>query len=126
MRVQGNAPASTANIRIVDSVLEENSAPSGGAMYATSGYKLLVERSSFSNNKAWTLFGGGVEISGSAGEARFVGCNFTGGFAWNGGGGEAKEDPQKRYRVARYRSTATAIGDSSTENRNMIDELMNE
>lgn len=89
MRVQGNAPYSIAKLYVKDSLFGGNLAPSGAAIWVSSGHKVIVEESYFSDNQVFNS-GGGGEISG-AGEALFISCNFTRNFAHNGGGGEMEE-----------------------------------
>lgn len=87
MRVQGDyARGLIAQIYISDSLFQENWAPMGGGVYASYGMDLFAERTVFHDNVA--EMGGSVDISGPSGNARFAECNFTGGFAYNGGGGE--------------------------------------
>lgn len=89
--MQGNLPFSTASIFIADSVFEKNGALSGGALWISSGFNLVVAQTEFLNNTAdffgGASFGGAADI-GPEGVASFKGCNFTGGWGFHGGGGE--------------------------------------
>lgn len=82
----------TTTISIADSLFEKNSATDGGGLYISSDYSLTVSRTVFHENEAGMYgfggYGGGAVLE-SNGVATFTSCNFTGGFAWNGGGGEA-------------------------------------
>lgn len=92
MKAQGLSwPGAIVTVSISDSLFDNNLASSGGALYASYGFDFTVERTKFIDNGAYSF--GGVAMGGAAnletdGSASFVGCNFTRGWGFHGGGGE--------------------------------------
>ena len=110
--VTGGGVANRGDLKLLDDVLSDNSAKSGGAVYNSTGSLSLTGCTIESNQASDSGFGGGIFVS--AGFVTIEDSTFQGNSAGAGGGHSSTREARSRSSTRRSRPTARSTVVQST------------